>query len=265
MVDTGLQTAPARAMPRRWVARVVALSLMAAVIVLLTLALPYDSPEAALILDRQRHTVFPYPLTIQNAIYMAMAWAMADLYSRWRAARREASFLRAGLLPEDTSTVLALEDLGPIRQRVAGLHDRESGYLPYLIDLSVLQLQASRSVDQAMSMLNGNLSLLQERLDLKYQMIRYLLWLIPTTGFIGTVIGLSLALELINPVSIDLGLVVDGLAISFYTTLVALVASAILAFVQHAVQEMEESALNEAGLYCLRNLVNRVYIPRAGG
>lgn len=265
MADAAIRGAAPPVVQQRWLARAVALVLMAGVIVVLTIALPYGSPEAALILDRQQHTVFPYPLTIQNAIYMAMAWAMADLFTRWRAARREAGFLRAGLLPEDGSTVLALEDLGPIRQRVAGLHDRESGYLPYLIDLSVLQLQASRSVDQAMSMLNGNLSLLQERLDLKYQMIRYLLWLIPTTGFIGTVIGLSLALELINPVSIDLGLVVDGLSISFYTTLVALVASAILAFVQHAVQEMEESALNEAGLYCLRNLVNRVYIPRPGG
>lgn len=264
MAETALQTAPAPAMPRRWLARGVALALMAGVIVVLTLTLPYDSPQAALILDRQKHTVFPYPFTIQNAIYLAMAWAMADLFTRWRAARREVALLHAGLLPEDGNTVLALADLGPIRQRVAGLHDRESGYLPYLIDLSVLQLQASRSVDQAMSMLNGNLSLLQERVDLKYQMIRYLLWLIPTTGFIGTVIGLSLALELINPVSIDLALVVDGLSISFYTTLVALLASAILAFVQHAVQEMEETALNEAGLYCLRNLVNRVYIPRNG-
>ena len=73
-------------------------------------------------------------------------------------------------------------------------------------------------------------------------------------------IGLSLALHLIDPANMDLAKVVGGLSVSFYTTLVALVASAVLAFVQHAVQEQEERALNAAGQYCLRNLINRVYI-----
>jgi len=109
-------------------------------------------------------------------------------------------------------------------------------------------------------MVSNTMGLLSDRVDLRYQMIRYLAWLIPTIGFIGTVIGLSLALELINPVSIDLGLVVDGLSISFYTTLVALLSSAVLAFAQHVIQEQEEIALNQAGLYCLRNLVNRNYV-----
>ena len=76
----------------------------------------------------------------------------------------------------------------------------------------------------------------------------------------GLGIGLSLALHLIDPANMDLAKVVGGLSVSFYTTLVALVASAVLAFVQHAVQEQEERALNAAGQYCLRNLINRVYI-----
>ena len=33
-----------------------------------------------------------------------------------------------------------------------------------------------------------------------------------------------------------------------------------MAFVQHAVQEQEELALNAAGQYCLKNLINRVYV-----
>ena len=38
------------------------------------------------------------------------------------------------------------------------------------------------------------------------------------------------------------------------------IASAMMAFVQHAVQEQEELALNAAGQYCLKNLINRVYV-----
>lgn len=246
--------------PGIWRVRLTALLIAAAAILAATVMTTPDSPVAALLLDRQRYSVFPYPFTIQNLVYLALAWAMGDLYRRWRAARRERAFLRAALLPEDPNSMLELHELGPIRRRVADLHDAESGFLPALMDLTILQLQASRSVDQAINVLTNALSLMSDQVDLRYQMLRYMAWLIPTIGFLGTVIGLSLALHLIDPANMDLGKVVGGLSVSFYTTLVALIASAVLAFVQHAVQEQEELALNAAGQYCLKNLINRVYI-----
>ncbi|SFD46662.1 Biopolymer transport protein ExbB/TolQ [Bosea sp. CRIB-10] len=246
--------------PAAWRVRLTALAIAAVAILVTTLMTVPDSPTAALLLDRQRYSVFPYPFTIQNLIYLALAWAMGELYRRWRAARRERAFLQAGLLPEDPNSLLELHELGPIRRRVAELHDAESGFLPALIDLTILQLQASRSVDQAINVLTSSLNLMSDQVDLRYQMLRYMAWLIPTIGFLGTVIGLSLALHLIDPANMDLGKVVGGLSVSFYTTLVALIASAMMAFVQHAVQEQEELALNAAGQYCLKNLINRVYV-----
>ena len=50
------------------------------------------------------------------------------------------------------------------------------------------------------------------------------------------------------------------------TTVIALIWSAILVLMQHLVQKREEMALNQAGHYCLTNLINRIYIePVAGG
>jgi hypothetical protein len=46
--------------------------------------------------------------------------------------------------------------------------------------------------------------------------------------------------------------------------MVALVESAILVFLLHLVQEREESALNSAGDYALRNLINRLYAAPEG-
>jgi biopolymer transport protein ExbB/TolQ len=248
-------------LPSRWLLRAVFIAIVLVLIALASFWLVPGSVMAALLLDRQPHSIFPYPFTIQNFIYLALAWAFADLLYRWLSARREHALLRAHLLPEDATTALSLDELGAIRRKVANLYTLDSGFLPFLIDTAILQLQSTRSVEQALAMVDSNINLLSDRVDLRYHQLRYLAWLIPTIGFIGTVIGLSLALELINPVSIDLGLVVDGLSIAFYTTLIALLASALLAFVQHSVQEREELALNEAGLYCLKNLINRVYIP----
>jgi len=49
------------------------------------------------------------------------------------------------------------------------------------------------------------------------------------------------------------------LAVGFDCTMVALVESAILVFCLHIVQEKEELAVNLAGTYTLRNLINRLY------
>ncbi len=170
----------------------------------------------------------------------------------------------SGMLPESYEVVLQSHDLPPIRKQVAGRYDGEHGFLPGLIDLCILQFQASRSVDQTVSVLNSSLELIAHRLDLRYSMLRYLVWLIPTIGFIGTVIGISLALAMIDPAAAEqpLGEIAQALGVSFYTTLVALGESAILVFLLNIVQAKEERALNDAGQYTLKNLINRLY---AGG
>jgi hypothetical protein len=48
--------------------------------------------------------------------------------------------------------------------------------------------------------------------------------------------------------------------VAFNTTLLALVMSAVLVLVQHVVQAYEERTLNQAGQYCLDNLINRLYV-----
>ena len=49
------------------------------------------------------------------------------------------------------------------------------------------------------------------------------------------------------------------LGVAFYTTLLALVQSALLVFALHIAQGREEMALNQSGQYCLDNLINRLY------
>jgi biopolymer transport protein ExbB/TolQ len=157
--------------------------------------------------------------------------------------------------------VLQPADLAPIRRRVARLAGREHGFLPSLIDISILQFQSGRSIDQVVSVMNSSLELIEHRVDLRYGLIRYLAWLIPTIGFIGTVIELGGSLALV-PESGDLSIytIAHALSLGFNCILVALLESAILVFVLYLAQEREESAVNLAGSYTLRNLINRLYL-----
>ena len=126
------------------------------------------------------------------------------------------------------------------------------------------QFQINQSVDQANALLNSSLELFLHEIDLRYSMIRYVVWAIPTLGFIGTVVGISLALAFAGSADLQdpdlLAELTKRLAVAFNTTLLALVMSIALVLIQHAVQAYEEKALNDVGQYCLDNLINRLYV-----
>jgi hypothetical protein len=240
---------------------VMTLSLAAAVVFIafFTIVLPHNSRVAHLIFDiGSIH--FPYPFTIQNVEHILLFVGMGDLYVRWRSSVKELGFVKMHLLPEDQETVLESSDLGPILKRVTGLSNQQHGILPSLIESSILQFQSGRSIDQAVSVMNSNLELVQHRVDLSYSLIRYIAWLIPTLGFIGTTIGIGSALASVPTTGdIDMPALARELSVGFDCTMVALAESAILVFALNMVQEREELGVNLAGTYTLRNLINRLF------
>ena len=234
----------------------------ALIIQLIDLLLP--ASWAVTLLDRTRST---YPLTVQNLTWLAFGLGVGELIVRARDARAERAELHKGYLPEDETTVLQAPELRRIygRARASGhagspAHER---FLPRLIHRVVTQFQTSRSVDQANALLNSSLELFLHEIDLRYSLVRYIIWVIPALGFIGTVMGISLALAYAGAVDLQDPSLLSGLtqqlAVAFDTTLLALVLSAVLVLVQHVVQAYEERSLNQVGQYCLDNLINRLY------
>lgn len=223
-----------------------------------------DPAIAALLIDQERST---FPFTVQNVMWIVFAIGVGEIIVRVRDAVAERSQLDKRYLPEDERTMLQGPDLRDIyiRARQAGLAGGEgqNRFLPRLIQRVVLQFQTSHSIDQANALLNSSLDLYLHEIDLRYSMIRYTVWVIPTLGFIGTVIGISLALAFAAGSDVQdptmLAELTKRLAVAFNTTLLALVMSAVLVLMQHVVQSHEEGALNRAGQYCLDNLINRLY------
>ena len=239
-------------------------SLLTAVVVIALLGKVLPNSAAAILLDINRAT---YPFTVQNILWLAFFAGLGELSIRWRAGRLEASQIDRGYLPEDEETVLRPgEDLTPIYQKVRASKHRETCFVPRLIERCVLGFNISHSADQTNSLLNSSLELYLHEIDLRYNIVRYITWLIPSLGFIGTVIGIMLALnyagDRANVQSADmLYQVTERLGVAFSTTLLALVMASILVFIQNVVQGKEETALNKAGQYCLDNLINRLYSP----
>ena len=226
---------------------------------------PDEISAGGILLDRASSI---YPLTIQNLMWLLFFAGIGDVSVRFIRGGKELRQVRRELLPEEEEVMLRARDLGDIYANVRPSPFVETSFLQRLIGRIILQFQSSRSIDQANALLNSSLELFQHEVDLKYNMLRYLVWLIPTLGFIGTVIGIALALgEAGNMPAIDqadslgdwMKKLTGSLALAFNTTLVALLLSAVLVFLMHLAQGREETALNRSGQYCLDNLINRLY------
>ena len=206
-----------------------------------------------------RAGVFPYPITIQNLMWLIFFVGLGELAYRLRQGLMALRSVADGLLPEDDDVVLIKSDMN---EHYRKLKDR-SGLLPELIISLVLRFQASQSVSETHAMLNSQLDHMQVKIDIDYSMTRYIAWLIPTLGFIGTVIGISQALHfasISDPTSETfLPELVSTLGVAFYTTLLALIQSALLVYCMHVIQAMEERSVVLSGQYCLKNLINKLY------
>lgn len=244
-------------------------SLGIGIIVVAIMSLLFDNPETVMgkigrfLLDRHTEQ-FPYPFTIQNLMWLIFFVGCGELWIRNARSSHEMEQLERGYLPEEHEVVLTSRDLVPIYEKAAITTDMGASFTQRLIMRCILQFQGSRSVSQSHSLLNASLELFQHELDLKYSMLRYLVWLLPTLGFIGTIVGIAFALDFAasfeNPQSSALLAELTGrLGVAFYTTLLALIQSALLVFALHIIQGREEAALNQSGQYCLDNLINRLY------
>ena len=228
-----------------------------------------DSVGAELLVDRNTR-IFPYPFTIQNLMWLAFCMAAGEIVVRHVAGRRERNQIELALLPEDDETVLRRRDVARVYDRVTASDPKDRYLLQRMLTGALLQFRNTGSIDHVTSTIELSLDLYQHEIELRYNMLRYVIWLIPTLGFIGTVLGIAFAMRTagtmfagasITSASIGPDMmeqVTGDLGVAFYTTLLALLQSAVLMFAMHIMQEREEGALNRMGQYSLRNLVNRL-------
>ena len=96
-----------------------------------------------------------------------------------------------------------------------------------------------------------------ERLHESYALVRTITWAIPILGFLGTVIGITIAVANVTPEQLDtsLGEVTSGLAVAFDTTALALALSILLVFAADLLKRSEQSVLVQVEEFGINHLV----------
>ncbi len=98
--------------------------------------------------------------------------------------------------------------------------------------------------------------LASERLYESYALVRTITWAVPIIGFLGTVIGITIAIANVTPEQLNasLGEVTGGLAIAFDTTALALTLSMLLVFGSFLVEQSEQRILVQVEDYGIKRI-----------
>jgi len=124
---------------------------------------------------------------------------------------------------------------------------------------SLWRYSATRNVQNLSDAIESNLDALAVRQDSENTMIRYLIWAIPSIGFIGTVRGIGQALSMADQaLAGDISGMTDSLGVAFNSTLVALLISIFLMFLFHQLQRLQDTQILDTQEYCEKYLLNRI-------
>ncbi|MFK7820865.1 MAG: MotA/TolQ/ExbB proton channel family protein [Planctomycetaceae bacterium] len=98
--------------------------------------------------------------------------------------------------------------------------------------------------------------LASDQLHRSYAFVRTITWAVPILGFLGTVMGITMAIANVTPEQLDssLGDVTGGLAVAFDTTALALALSILLVFASFLVERCEQQLLAEVEDFSIRHL-----------
>lgn len=127
----------------------------------------------------------------------------------------------------------------------------------------LLAMKSSRSGENVPSFVSTEIEAAAERLEAHQRLLAFIVWAIPTLGFIGTVLGIGTALlatvdlqsgESITRLQAESRVAVE-IGVAFDTTLIALALSFVLMLALHVMQHLEESMLSEEKHDALRALV----------
>ena len=121
-----------------------------------------------------------------------------------------------------------------------------------------------RSADGLEGHLNYLSDLASGRLHDDYALVRTITWAVPILGFLGTVIGITMAIANITPDQLESSLpeVTAGLAVAFDTTALSLALSMILVFGTFIVERGEQKTLDEIEDVGVKQLI--CLFPAAG-
>lgn len=195
---------------------------------------------------------------IQSLTYLAFVWAWFEVREKLRVIARERRAFKLNLIPTSEKHVFMPQDVNQLKFKLIEFEKKEKYILSDLLKKACTKFRTSGSLSELIDIVSIQIEVSQDKAEGDQSVIRYLTWVIPSLGFIGTVIGISQSLVYAN--SGDMEKITSLLGVAFDTTLVALVLSVFLMWFVHQLQEETDRFHSDLKEFVIDNLINKIEI-----
>ncbi|WPU64570.1 MotA/TolQ/ExbB proton channel family protein [Peredibacter starrii] len=195
---------------------------------------------------------------IQGLTYLAFVWAWFEVREKLTVIARERRAFKLNLIPTSEKHVFMPQDVNQLKFKLIEFERKEKYILSDLLKKACTKFRTSGSLSELIDIVSIQIEVSQEKAEGDQSVIRYLTWVIPSLGFIGTVIGISQSLVYAN--SGDMEKITSLLGVAFDTTLVALVLSVFLMWFVHQLQEETDRFHSDLKEFVIDNLINKIEI-----
>lgn len=198
----------------------------------------------------------------QESCFILALWATAIIGFKARQSLQERRFLKRPLLDVEGGTRILPEDTRQFSRSIQALPAGEREYLlPRALLAALQRFGSTRNIQDVSNAIKDVCETQADRLDSELAMIRYIVWAIPSIGFIGTVRGIGQALgQAHRAVEGDIVGVTVSLGVAFNSTFIALVISLFIMFIMHQLQLMQERLVLDTESYCDINLLRHLAV-----
>jgi flagellar motor component MotA len=196
---------------------------------------------------------------VQTLTYVAFFWSYFEVKEKMGVIKRERKAFKLNLIPTAEKIVFMPSDINNLKFKLQEFEKKEKYVLSDLLKRACTKFSTSRSISELIDIVSIQVEISQEKAEGDQSVIRYLAWVIPSLGFIGTVIGISQSLVYAN--SGDMDKITSLLGVAFDTTLVALVLSVILMWWVHQLQEETDRFHSDLKEFVIDNLINKIETP----
>ncbi|HMO15183.1 MAG TPA: MotA/TolQ/ExbB proton channel family protein [Pirellulaceae bacterium] len=210
---------------------------------------------------------------IPYAIVFFTGWSLAILLIKWRKLAFQQKSLTYRVVPNDPDFILSGGNADFVFDNIYQIVDDPKHFILFnRINVALSNLKNLGRVGDVGEILQAQAEQDETALDTSYSLLVGFIWAIPVLGFIGTVLGLSVAIggfaevlaqsdtNDLEPIKFELRKMTAGLGMAFVTTLQALVAALFLQLMITFLKKSEEEFLEKCSEYCSRNIVNRLRI-----
>lgn len=242
-------------------------SLIALIVAIVAVHLAYTGfirPEATLLIEASRAAGQSAPRDLvvilkdyeQEICIILMLWGVYLIAAKCAEILNQRYLFKVDLLEgndaeEDLVSVLSsLEELPTKIRETPLVGTLTSSLRRYLI---------TRDVHNTSEAVEASVEALAVKQEAENSMIRYLIWAIPSIGFIGTVRGIGQALSQADQaLAGDISGMTESLGIAFNSTFVALLISIGLMFLLHQLQRLQDGLVVDTQAYCESFLLRRI-------